>query len=927
MFKNLAFICYFITSIQVIYSSNGEEHDLVEIPIGGLLHSMNDEDELSAINEKAFHYAVDLVNNDPDTLAEFKLKALTQRVKEHNSFNVGSKVCELLSKGVAGIFGPQSQLSSLHVQSICDAMEIPHIELRFDALQRRGSCLVNLYPHPSELSKVYADLVRMSHWKSFTVIYEDNDGLMRLNKLLTFYDKKGYPVTVRQLSSDDNHRPILRRVKNAGETFIVLDCSIGKLYSVLEQAMQVGLMGDDINYIVTNLDMQTIDLSPFMHGGTNITGLRMFDPEDEDVKEVLDNWKECPKNSKDGEDCAPVIGPDSQVHLETILVMDAVFLFAVALQHLSNTMDFAVTPLNCSEDRSWDHGYSIINFMKVSELKGLSGLIKFDHQGFRTNFKLDIIELTSTGLRKKGSWNTTEGVNLTAIASGSSGDQGAEDLRNMTFIVLTALTHPYGMLKETSHKLTGNERFEGFGIDLIHELSLKCGFNYTFRLQPDKSSGNPNPKTGKWNGMIGEVLAGRADLAIADITITREREQDADFTMPFMNLGISLLYKKPMKEPPSLFSFLSPFSYEVWGYMIAAYIGVSILLFFMARISPAEWTNPYPCIEEPDNLENQFSLNNSLWFTIGSLMQQGSEIAPIAISTRLTASIWWFFTLIMVSSYTANLAAFLTVETSYSPIRNVEDLANHKTIRYGAKAGGSTANFFRDSNHSTYQKMWQFMKENPSVMTSSNEEGVRRVNDPDEDYAFLMESTSIEYEVERKCELSQIGGLLDNKGYGIVMRKNSPYRNALSTSVISLQETGKLTKLKNKWWKEKRGGGACQTKDDSAGAASELGLENVGGVFVVLVCGVFVACFVALGELFYDVSTKEERGPLREELMQELRFITRCRGSTKPVRKAGSEEEEDEEEEETNNDVTSEMPLGPFSTPYRSFDTNSKQPL
>ncbi|RZF48281.1 hypothetical protein LSTR_LSTR006248 [Laodelphax striatellus] len=63
------------------------------------------------------------------------------------------------------------------------------------------------------------------------------------------------------------------------------------------------------------------------------------------------------------------------------------------------------------------------------------------------------------------------------------------------------------------------------------------------------------------------------------------------------------------------------------------------------------------------------------------------------------------------------------------------------------------------------------MEENPSVMTSSNEEGVRRVNDPDEDYAFLMESTSIEYEEERKCELSQIRGLLDNKGYGIVMRK------------------------------------------------------------------------------------------------------------------------------------------------------------
>jgi len=49
---------------------------------------------------------------------------------------------------------------------------------------------------------------------------------------------------------------------------------------------------------------------------------------------------------------------------------------------------------------------------------------------------------------------------------------------------------------------------------------------------------------------------------------------------------------------------------------------------FTCRFSPYEWDNPHPCNDEPDVLENQFSLLNSLWFTIGSLMQQGSDIAP-----------------------------------------------------------------------------------------------------------------------------------------------------------------------------------------------------------------------------------------------------------------------------------------------------------
>lgn len=58
-------------------------------------------------------------------------------------------------------------------------------------------------------------------------------------------------------------------------------------------------------------------------------------------------------------------------------------------------------------------------------------------------------------------------------------------------------------------------------------------------------------------------------------------------------------------------------------------MGVSILLFIVARMAPKEWQNPYPCIEDPDNLMNQFSIANSLWFTVGSVLQQGSELAPM----------------------------------------------------------------------------------------------------------------------------------------------------------------------------------------------------------------------------------------------------------------------------------------------------------
>jgi hypothetical protein len=77
-------------------------------------------------------------------------------------------------------------------------------------------------------------------------------------------------------------------------------------------------------------------------------------------------------------------------------------------------------------------------------------------------------------------------------------------------------------------------------------------------------------------------------LAVADLSITYEREQGVDFTMPFMNLGITILYTKPVKQDPNLFSFLSPLSLGVWIYMVTAYLAVSLLLYMLARVSPYE---------------------------------------------------------------------------------------------------------------------------------------------------------------------------------------------------------------------------------------------------------------------------------------------------------------------------------------------------
>lgn len=82
---------------------------------------------------------------------------------------------------------------------------------------------------------------------------------------------------------------------------------------------------------------------------------------------------------------------------------------------------------------------------------------------------------------------------------------------------------------------------------------------------------------------ISNLLLQRADLAVAPLTITYVREKVIDFSKPFMTLGISILYRKPNGTNPGVFSFLNPLSPDIWMYVLLACLGVSCVLFVIAR--------------------------------------------------------------------------------------------------------------------------------------------------------------------------------------------------------------------------------------------------------------------------------------------------------------------------------------------------------
>ena len=171
-----------------------------------------------------------------------------------------------------------------------------------------------------------------------------------------------------------------------------------------------------------------------------------------------------------------------------------------------------------------------------------------------------------------GTWNPVDRMNLSRISEESVSLDPVNIMANKTFVVGILIGEPYAMLKEDKQQLYGNDRYEGFAIDMFDEMAKRLQFNVTYKIIDDGKYGSRDRNTGKWNGAMGEVLRGPeeggVDFAVFDLTITSSRAEAVTFSMPFLNLGISIMFIKPRKAPPSLMSWMAPFTLEVWVWIV-----------------------------------------------------------------------------------------------------------------------------------------------------------------------------------------------------------------------------------------------------------------------------------------------------------------------------------------------------------------------
>lgn len=145
----------------------------------------------------------------------------------------------------------------------------------------------------------------------------------------------------------------------------------------------------------------------------------------------------------------------------------------------------------------------------------------------------------------------------------------------------------------------GEPIWEGYCIDFLHQLSTVMNFDYDL-VSPQKGTFGMRDRSGNWNGLIGDLVVGEIDFAMAAIKMTAEREEVVDFVAPyFEQTGILIVMRKPIRET-SLFKFMTVLRLEVWLSILLAIVATAVMLWLLDKFSPYSAKNnkqayPYDC--------------------------------------------------------------------------------------------------------------------------------------------------------------------------------------------------------------------------------------------------------------------------------------------------------------------------------------------
>ncbi|XP_066503093.1 glutamate receptor ionotropic, NMDA 3B [Hoplias malabaricus] len=375
----------------------------------------------------------------------------------------------------------------------------------------------------------------------------------------------------------------------------------------------------------------------------------------------------------------------------------------------------------------------------------------------------------------------------------------------------------------------------GYCIDLLEKLAEDMDFEFDLYIVGDGKYGAW--KGGRWTGLVGDLLNSVADMAVTSFSINSARSKVMDFTSPFFSTSLGILVRSKDTAAP-IGAFMWPLHWSMWvGIFVALHITALFLTLY-------EWKSPFGMTPHGRNRMKVFSYSSALNLCYAILFGRTvSSKTPKCWTGRFLMNLWAIFCLLVLSSYTANLAAVMVGEKTFEELSGIHDAKLHHPshgFRFGTVRESSAEDYMKKS----FPEMHEYMRRFNEPTTP---DGVATLKtDPPQLDAFIMDKALLDYEVsiDADCKLLTVGKPFAIEGYGIGLPQNSPLTSNISEFISRYKSDGYMDMLHDKWYKVV----PCGKRVFAVTETLQMGIRHFSGLFVLLCVGVTGALLTLAGE-------------------------------------------------------------------------------
>ncbi|XP_048590419.1 glutamate receptor 4 [Nematostella vectensis] len=782
----------------------------------------------------AVQSAINQVNSDTGLLASTTLR-LVEGTENTTSL---AYAANLTSHGALAILTDSQPSPSLDLLSAM--LAVPMVTTQPIAanstLSKRG---ISLAPSRDDVLKAIADIVKHYKWSSLLVLSDVrwSEQARRLHSLLPSDIEKADVNIVLDYPGKlyEETKSVLNKLNNKLVEAIILLCD-AKYVSVVMDGVHspssrvvershnwiLADMLPSFNMIVEKSQI-VVGLTPSISANQHTTRLTSD----------LSTNETTTKNS-------------------SYFLYDSVLTFAHALDDVIKSGRWvSYSPVHNVEKSK--NAITVLDTMKKIKVVGTTGQIHFSSEGERGGEMLDVMNLRSSRFIKVGTWNSTRLVSG-SLESDTNQDHVVIPLQYLNRKLKVVLVEdPPFVFSEVKD---GTRHYTGYSIDLITKIAELLSFKFYIVESPDGKYGGRNPD-GSFNGIVGELQRQRCDMSVSPLTINSGRLEYLSFAKPFMQFSMDLITRQPEPKGVDILAFMMPYSIPVWLMTFACLAFMTLMLTIINYFSPFGHR-----LGSNDGTGEEFTLFNSLWFSLASTLQQGPDDTPKCLSGRVIVGCFWFCVLIWVSTYTANLAAFFQASSEGHTVQTLKEVLDGD---YNLHILSDTAlqDIFRVSEFSLYSALYKRMVSRKLFVNSSSQ-GFDLVR-ADKKNLFMDENPFSEYLIMQKpCDLAAAKGFMGAQSYGIALPKGSPYTNNISMAILQLQEIGFLEELRRKWWDYRS---QCRTSRTEK-TTDRLGMEHMAGLYTVLAVGCVIGMLSTLGEIWWSKKGEKVKEKMKSVMPQ-----------------------------------------------------------